>query len=78
MAQLNWAFIGCGSIAKKVASRVQTNFASDKGLRAEPLKIASFVSPSPKKFASQYFSGTPFFGKHCITAARIAATSFRL
>ena len=53
-------------------TRVQTNFASDKGLRAEPLKIASFVSPSPKKFVSQYFSGTPFFwqtlhhcSKHC-------------
>ncbi|MBR2590636.1 MAG: hypothetical protein IKE65_06910, partial [Clostridia bacterium] len=50
-------------------TRVQTNFASDKGLRAEPLKIASFVSPSPKKFASQYFSGTSFFGKHRITAS---------
>ena len=33
-------------------TRVQTNFASDKGLRAEPLKIASFVSPSPPQKSS--------------------------
>ena len=28
-----------------------------KNLRANPLSVASFVSPLPKKFATQYFSG---------------------
>ena len=36
-------------------------FRKRKRFASKPFKFASFVSPPPKKFALQYFSGTPFF-----------------
>ena len=34
-------------------------FRKRKRFASKPFKFASFVSPPPKKFALQYFSGTP-------------------
>ena len=34
-------------------------FRKRKRFASKPFKFATFVSPLPKKFAAQYFSGTP-------------------
>ena len=34
-------------------------FCKRKRFASKPFKFATFVSPLPKKFAAQYFSGTP-------------------
>ena len=36
-------------------------FRKRKGFASKTFKFASFVSPLPKKFAAQYFSGSPKF-----------------
>ena len=58
-------------------------FRKRKRFASKPFKFATFVSPLPKKFAAQYFSGTPVLihkaqgisrGEHCLQESKNTAT----